>query len=335
MKNYLFKAATLCLSVAVLGACNKDKTTGTSLNAGSSSPAKNPIEQLRTFKKQIESVKAHPEERTGETITLSEALWDVENTFNLDYSDAEQYYDQINEHDFTLTLLLTEDQNVLVYDAVNLYSNVIAQAREALASDNFENKGVISLTVKEMENTRGAMRVTFTSKTGNRCNYYPPTPHVNGPFGADDDWMFAAPLGKCNDPDIPSGADEQLQEHLYAELIEPFTEANPSFRNIYVNRMCFIFDGTNYPNIYFATDTAEMCIDHAFLNDYYFAEKSIINRIIPETYHLDGYSPISIEIRGMVLTNPDALTHYNEIVYGIRLRVSTDEFGETKDLLSE
>lgn len=335
MKNYLFKTATLCLSVAILGACSKDETTAAHLNAGTSSPANNPIEQLRTFKKQIESVKANPEAKSDETITLSEALWDIENTFNLDYSDAEQYYGQINNHEFTLTLPTNGNQEVLVYDAVNLYSDVIAQAREALASDLFENKGVISLTIKETEDVKGAMRITFSSKTGERGNYIPPTPHVLGPFGEDDNWMFAAPLGKCDDPDIPSGADEQLQEHLFAELIEPYTDAGSGYRNIYINRVHFVFDGTNYPNIYFATDTDDTCIDHLYLNDYYYAEKTIITRTIPEYYHLEGYSPISIEIEGRVLTYPDALTHYNEIEYGIRLRVSTDEFGETKDLLSE
>ena len=335
MKNSLFKAATLCLSVAVLGACSKEKTAGTSLNAGSSSPAKNPIEQLRTFKKQIESAKAHPEERTGETISLSEALWDIENTFNLNYSDAEQYYGQINDHEFTLALPVAENQKVLVYDAVNLYSEVVIQARAALASDAFEEKGVISLTIKEVEDYNGSKLVTFTGKTGERSNYNPPTAHVSGPFGVDDNWMFAAPLGKCDDPDIPSGADEQLQEHLFAELIEPYTDAGSGYRNIYVNRLHFTFDGTNYTNLYYATGTDDMCIDHIFLNDYYYAEKTIISRTIPEQYHLEGYSPISIEIKGNVLTEPSALTHKNEIEYGIRLRVSTDEFGETKDLMTE
>ena len=335
MKNILFKAATLCLSVAILGACSKDKTTKSPLNAGSSSPANNPIEQLRTFKKQIEAVKADPEAKSGETITLSEALWDVENTFNLNYSDTERYHGQINNHEFTLALPLTENQEVLVNDAVNLYSDVIVQAREALASDLFDEKSIISLTVKEVNDVNGDMHITFSSKTGERCNYNPPTPHVDGPFGEDDNWMFATPLGKCDDPDIPSGADEQLQEHLFAELIEPYTDADPGYRNIYINRMHFAFDGTNYPNIYFATDTDDTCIDHLDLNDYYYAEKTIINRIIPECYHLEGYSPISIEIEGRVLTDPNALTHYNEIEYGIRLRVSTDEFGETKDLMSE
>jgi hypothetical protein len=335
MKNSLFKAATLCLSVAILGACSKDKTTETDLNAGSSSPVNDPIEQLRTFKRQIESVKAHPEAKSTETITLSEALWDVENTFNLEYSDAEQYYGQINDHEFTLALPVNENNKVLVNDAVNLYSNVIVQAREALSSDTFDEKGVISLSVKEVNDVNGTMHITFSSKTGERCSYNPPVAHFDGPFGVEDDWMFASPLGKCDDPDIPSGADEQLQEQLFIELIEPYTDAGPGYRNIYVDRIRFVFDGTNYPNIYYTTDPEDLCIDHLFLNDYYHAEETIINRTIPEYHHLEGYCPVSIEIEGVSLANPSALTHHNEIEYGIRLRVSTDEFGTTKDLMAE
>lgn len=334
MKNSLFKIATLCLSVAVLGACSKDKATGPNLNAGSGSQANNPIERLKAFNKQIESVKAHPEERTGETITLSEALWDIENTFNLNYSETERYYGQINDHEFTLTLPVTENQEVSVYDAVNLYTEVVTQARAALASDAFEEKGVISLTIKEVEDYDGNTRVTFTGKTGERTNYNPHVAHIDGPFGDDDNWMFATPLGKCDDPDIPSGADEQLQEHLFAELIEPYTETGSGYRNIYINRLHFTFDGTNYTNLYYNAGD-DMCIDHLYMNDYYYAEKTIISRTIPEQYHLEGYSPISIEIKGCVLTEPNALTHKNEIEYGIRLRVSTDEFGETKDLMLE
>lgn len=334
MKNYLFKAATLCLSVAVLGACNKDKTTDLDLNAGSSSPAKDPIEQLRTFKKQIESVKANPEARSAETISLSDALWDVENTFNLEYSETELYYSQINDHEFTLTIPVGENHDVLVHDAANLYAEVVAQARNAFASDAFEDKGVVSLTIKETEEVEGLLHITFSNKTGERCSYNPPSAHIDGPFGIDDNWMFAAPLGKCDDPDIPSGADEQFQEKLYAELIEPFTTVDPGFRNIYIDRQRIIFNGYAYQGLFYTTNPDNTCIDHWHMNDHYSVEKNVISYTIPDQYHLIGYIPISIEIDGIILGD-QALTHRHEIEYGLPLRVSTEEFGETKNLMCE
>ncbi|MBR3711202.1 MAG: hypothetical protein IKM99_09645 [Bacteroidales bacterium] len=335
MKNKLFTITALCLSAVVLAACSKDKTPTSQSNASHDGHIQDPIEQLRTFKKQIESVKANPTAKSDETISLTEALWDVENTFNLTYSESEQYYSQINDHEFTLTLPVNEERNVLVYDAVGLYSNVILQAREAFAEVTFADKGFVSLTVKEVIEDEHAVSVKFSGKTGERCNYNLPSNQADGPFGEDDNWMFAAPLGKCDDPDIPSGADEQIQEQLYIKLIEPYMETDPAYRNIYIERKRFIFDGTNYPFIFYSPSPGNMCIDYINMNYYYNSEKHLITNIIPDQYHLTGYSPISIEIEGRVLPELEALTHYNEVEYGKRVRISTDEFGKTLDLMTE
>ena len=330
MRNNLLKAMALfCTTLAFIG-CNKEESS-LSQN-GDVVSSHHPIEQLRTFRKQIEVVKSHPEAKSDETITLSDALWDIENYFNLSYSDAECYYSLINEHEFTLTLPSDNQQQVSVYDAVSLYDQVVDQVREAILSDEFDNKGFISLTVKEVNNDGQGALVTFSGKTGEKTNYNPPVAHITGPFGEEDDWMFASPMGKCDDPDIPSGADEQLQANLYVELIEPYVEVGAGFRNIYIDRKRFIFDGTTYAGVYYNTAPDNLCIEHEYMNDHYHAEKQIITQTIPSQYHLTGYSPVSINIRGDLLSD-GAVTHRNEIEYGVRMEVSKEEFGEVEDLL--
>ena len=335
MKNNFFKALTLCFASAAMSCivfcgCNKEEA-GNSQN-GAISPANTPLERLRSFRKQIEDYKTNPEAKGGEAITLDDALWGIENNFNLTYSDAEPYYSQINEHEFSLSISTDGEQQVLVADAANLYEQVITQARNALMSDEFDNKGFISLTVKEVDcNNRGTV-ITFSGKTGQRTNYNPPIPHVDGPFGTDDNWMYATPLGKCDDPDIPSGADEQLQEQLYIELVEPYVGSDAQHRNIYLDRKRFVFDGSQFEGLYYSSDGEETCIEHEYMNDYYNAEKRIISQIIPTIYHLNGYTPISIEVTGLILENT-AFTHRTEVEYGIRTEVSIDEFGEIEDLI--
>ena len=329
MKRQLFKAVALCCTVIILGACNKDNTSSP---GGNDPQEKNPIERLRQFRKQIEFVKANPEVRNAETLSLSEALWNTENYFNLTYTDAEKYYSRIAEHEFSLYLPMTENDQVTVYDAVGLYGQTVTEARNALTSDEFADKGFISLNITAVERENNMIRVDFSGKTGQRCNYNPPTAYIDGPFSTDDNWMFATPLGKCDDPDIPSGADEQLQEKLYAELIDPFIETSSNSRNIYINRKRFVFDGSNYSGVYYNQDPSEICIPFYDMNAYYHGEKRVISQTIPEQYHLTGYSPISIEIQGVSL-NGDAITHHNEIEYGIRIQVNTAEFGEVEDLL--
>ena len=326
MKNHLLKIAALCCVAFVLAACDKDKTTETKTDVivGQDN---DPIEQLRSFRRQIEEVKAHPGAKSTETMSLADALWDVENTFNLTYTDAEHYYSQITDHDFTLYLPVDENQQVTVYDAVGLYSEMVEQARTAVTNRSGERE-FITLNITETEVDNGMVRVDFSGKVGERTNYNPPQCHLEGPFGPDDNWMFAAPLGKCDDPDIPSGADEQLQEKLFDALIGALPEASPGYRDIFVNRVVFQFDGTTYPGIYYSNDLDHLCIPDGYMNDHYQAELRIISQTIPELYHLTGYSPLSIEIKGTEVEGQSAVTHQNTVYYGIRLQVSTDEFGE-------
>ena len=332
MRKELFRTLALCFAIATLCACSKDNSIGSDTNGSTVSNNKQ-LEQLRAFRKQIEYVRAHPDEKSNETITLSDALWDIENHFNLTYSDAECYYDQINDHEFTLSLPVDDQQQVLVYDAVALYEETILQAQTAIESDEFENKGFISLIIKEINNGNRGITITFSGKTGNRTNYNLPSTHLDGPFDAGDDWMFAAPLGKCDDPDIPSGADEQFQENLYAELIEPYIEVETGYRNIYIDRKMYIFDGTNYSGLYYNQNPDNLCIGSGYMNDYYSREKKIISRVIPNQYNLSGYSPLSIEVEGTSVDDGTAVTHRTEVEYGIRMKVRIDEFGAIESLI--
>ena len=184
MKNKLFKASTLFCLVLALSGCDKDTVT----TAQSGESTYNALDRLRSFRKQIEAINANPEARNSETITLDDALWGVENNFNLTYSDAECYYSQINEHEFCVSIPSDGQQQVFVYDAVCFYNEVVGQARDALLSDAFDDKGFISLTVKEVSTDSRGTVVTFSGKTGERSSYNHPIAHVDGPFGEDDDW---------------------------------------------------------------------------------------------------------------------------------------------------
>lgn len=331
MKKHLFKEFALCGIVAGFLACNKDSSTNDS--PGPSESVRNPIEQLRDFRTQIETVKAHPDMKNTELMTLDDALWDVENLFNLTFSETEQYYTKTNNHEFSLYLPVTEDDNVTVSDAVNLYAQAVEEARNALVSDAFEDKGFISLNIQQTEMENGAVRVDFSGKTGERSDYNPPVFHVDGPFGEDDNWMYACDLGKCDDPDIPSGADKQLQEKLYIELIEPYIPADPGYRNVYINRKTILFDGSNYDLVFFKSDPDDVCIDHWSMNEYYSGEKRTLTHFIPEQYHLTGYQLISILINGGPISSPRGITHYHDAEYGQRIQVRIDEFGDVENLL--
>lgn len=321
----------MCCAAMFLRACNKDKVTETNTEVVVTQD-KDPIEQLRSFRQLIKEVNAHQEARSNETMSLADALWDVENTFNLTYTDAENYHEGITTHEFSLYLPVDESHEVLVTDAVELYSQAVEQARTVLNNSKSEQGEFITLNITGTEEVNGSIRVDFSGKTGERTTYNPHPYHLEGPFGEEDDWMFASPLGKCNDPDIPSGADLQLQEKLFDTLIGILPDPAPGYRNIYVNRVMVEFDGSNAPGIYYNTDTEHLCIASEDMNNHYQSELRMITRTIPEMYHLNNYHPLSIEIIGDYIENQTAVTHRNIIYYGIRLQVSTDEFGEVTAL---
>ena len=330
MKPNLLKAAALLSMIAFLGACGKDDNPS---EAQTEKLPRNPIEQLKDFRNHVESAKVQPEMRNTELMPLSDALWDVENLFNLTFTEAEQYCTRTNDHAFSLYLPVAEDDQVTVGDAVTLYAQTVDQARQAVASDVFNEKTFVSLNILQTEKENGTIRVDFSGKTGERGNYNPPVTYVDGPFGEDDNWMFACDMGKCDDPDIPSGADKQLQEKLYIELIEPYIESNPGYRNVYINRKRVVFDGSNYSLIFYRPNAEDLCIDHWDMNAYYSGEKRTILYVIPEQLHLSGYQPISILIDGYNPENTTVITHRNDVEYGLPMQVRIDEFGEVEDLL--
>lgn len=336
MKTHLFQALTLCAMTAFLGACDKDSAT-LPTSHGTVLQDNYPIEKLRVFREHMKSAKEHPELRITETTSTEDALWDIENYFNMTYSDPKQYFHTTTDHEFTLTLPVNDNQQVLVNDAITLYDQVVEETRQSLIMDEHENKGFVSLAVKQTEDTNAGVKITFIGKTGERCNYDPNLYNysIEGPFGGDDNWMFASPMGKCDDPDIPSGADKQLQEKLYDLLIGSIPDAQPGYRRIYTDRKHIVFDGQNNPGIYYACDPQLFCINYPSMNNHFQKEKKMITQIIPELYHLTGYQPISIEIFGVALENEECVTHRNEIEYGIPYQVSIDEFGDCEDLLQQ
>ena len=114
MKTHRIQFAAFCSCFLLLTSCNKDDSTPPA------STQKNPIEQLRAFRQQIETFKGNPNLRSQETMPLDEALWDIENHFNLTYSDPEQYYAQTNKHEFTLTLPLPETWTYEINDPTSI-----------------------------------------------------------------------------------------------------------------------------------------------------------------------------------------------------------------------
>ena len=87
MKSHLLYAMAGCLLALMLPACNKDQGPSQN-NEEASSSLTDPIHELRRFHEHLEQAHAHPDTKNDETMSLEQALWDVENHFNLTYTDS-------------------------------------------------------------------------------------------------------------------------------------------------------------------------------------------------------------------------------------------------------
>lgn len=103
------------------------------------------VKRIVKFKKMLSYYKSNPGIKDGETMSLTDAICDLENTFNATYSYSEDMYSESMNHEFILNLNVDSDGNVLLTDLAALYEEIVSSARNAYANDGFENKIFISL----------------------------------------------------------------------------------------------------------------------------------------------------------------------------------------------
>ena len=293
------------------------------------------VGRIVKFKKQLAYYKANPDIKDGETISLEDAVWNIENAFDATYAFPEDAYTETRTQNFTLHLNVGDDGNVFLSDLTLFFEQMVNAARSLYANDGFTDKIFISLMAKVLETKNDGVDVKITMITGERTNVNnnPPDARCYGPFREGDDWKYAFGMGKC-DTLVYGGADFQLQEHLKSLLRSSLEEPQVGCRNIYVNRQQIVFDGRGVPSIFYRTDTADVCIPWIYMNDCYQAEKRAIWGIIPEIHSISG-EPIGIFISGESgrSNETEYITHRNVIDYAERIEANIGDVGEAEDLL--
>ena len=305
------------------------------------------IEQIVNFRNQFETYKKNPDTKTVETVSLEEAVWNIENLFNLSYSMPEKYYSEMANFVFRVGLPIDTAGQVRLSDLFDMYDQAVAQARTEYANDGFTNKGFVFMRVNVDLRSQNLVQLVFKGKTGEVAMYSIGTPYhdtmiIDGPFGTLDDWEYKSGWGKCNDHNCGSGADKELQHKLHEYLISTLAFPETGYRAVYLNSVEVFLDGISNPNdVFYRENTNASCIDHYTMNSLFSKEKRLIFRTIPNSsnWNVYGYTPIVIEIDGKQKYNPSeetqCITHENTLTYAQRTMASIYEIGETRDLLNE
>ena len=280
--------------------------------------------------------------KSGVTISLAEAIWNIENLFNLTYAKPEDAYSEISEFVFSLYLPIDAQGNVLETDLFCLYEQVKAMARTNYANTDFVNKGFLFMTVELGEQIDGFARIDFCGKAGERSDHpiwhYHDTAMYMGPFTPEDYWEYKRGWGKCDGTNQDSGADDQIETRLQEYISSLLAVSEVGRRPVFLNRVNIIFDGSSVPSYaFYRTNVDATCIDYNNMNYYYGRERRYIVDILPNepSSQVYGYVPVEIHIEGSELHNPSAITHRNTITYTQRFVANISVVGDTQDLLND
>ena len=344
MKKTLRIIATFMVFAAVMTGCKKEQEPQTSndwqvvqndLDAGKT------ITRIIKFKKQLDSYRANPTMKTVETVSLAEAVWNIENLFNATYAMPEEFYSETATFEFSQWLSFDTIGRVSLSNLFNAYDQAVSSARTAYANDGFTNKGFVFLLVNVGEQNDDAVRLVFKGKTGERTSHPNLPSHdtvmYGGPFDTTDNWHYVQGMGKCDSTCLDSGADEEIQRRLEVFLRSTLTVPDSGARAVYVNSVLITFDGHDHQDdVFYRENVNATCIDFNNMNRLFQREKRLIFETIPNNAsgNVYGYKPIMIEIDGM--QNGSAyITHQNNITYAQRLMADITVFGETRDLLDD
>lgn len=329
MKKVLFSVAMIATFVGVMmTSCKKEKETVMSekVQTEVNDPQNDAVvRRILDFKNKVDERKLHPDTRSGETMTLEDAMNKVVDLFNVTYTEPMAYYAVTEDHAFDLIVPLTIDGEVLEDDVVSTYERVVDLAGSAYHASLLSNKGYRRLTVSyELENNSEA-RFHFNGQYGTKgIPPHTPQPHIDGPFSVGDDWNYMDGMGSC-DGLLSGGADKVLQDSIMAEVRANWPADPTGCRGFYTNFVLKKFHRPEYSGVFYSTDVENTCIEWPYMNDFYAGEKTNIYQVIPQELNINlsgnpmqtyRYFVTNVIINGTGGDVEGYIRHDTEVEYG-------------------
>lgn len=326
-------ALMVVLSTFVIAGCNKNEDTADdALKQGEATLAR-----IMDFKQQVDYYKANPAIKDGETMTLDEAIWDIEALFNLTYAYPELSYGHTVTADTVLYLPVGAGNTVLLTDLTVFYGQMYDVVRGIYQGIELDNKQFLILDVEAGALNGGQQAIKLHSVQGSVKGTQPPLPEPPGieygPFEPCEDWFYGQNGGMRNHvlEGIMDAADT-ISGMLNALLIPV---APNGYDYIYTHQLLktpsqnYTFHHGNYPNLgpycefYIENPTDdEKWMNTDQMNFHYLGEKHLVRNIlpyqedpIPSTHSLFKVVVQDYEIQGVGNT---IIRHCTDAYYGHR-----------------
>lgn len=296
MKKLSLFLKTLLAVVVLLAmaSCNKEQTNA-ELAQGEATLAR-----IMDFKQQMDYYKANPAVKDGETMTLDEAIWNIEALFNLTYAYPELSYGHTVTADTVLYLPVGAGNTVLLTDLTVFYGQMYDVVRSIYQGIELDNKQFLILDVEAGSLNGGQQAIKLHSVQGSvkGAQPEPVMPQMWEPFEEGYLWYYGEDGGNTANSNTTDAADTLsylLQtllvdvapngfEYFYTGLILQKTEDE------YFDQ--YLYPYSQYPEIILRycefhkenPTSGDYWIVSYRMNYHYLAEKYLILNILPSQY---------------------------------------------------
>ncbi len=310
MRKHIIITLAALMTLAV--SCKKNNIEKTD-NAGTNpNPAvvleQSPdITRIIKFNKDVTARRENPELKTREVITLDEAKDNIADLFNAVYGEPTEYYGETERAEFTVTLPVDADGNVLLDDAVAAYEEAVELARESYHASTLENKGYICMSATVEQQRGGIAEVRLNGVFGKKTE----APTAAGYFDESSNWLYTYHATPSCDEYEGDGADYALECAMKRMLITGNATTPEGYRMITYGVKNFDFNGRDYQSrLFYSDDVNETCIYGVDMNRYLDNGIDIIMNEIPDSlgFHCDRggikvYKVVSLKVEADGMNN--------------------------------
>ena len=252
------------------------------------------------FKDKVAHHLENPGLKSGESIAADSVLWFLEATINYAHAFPNEYYDEMETNELTLTVQVNGNGGVDMDELSLRYDEMKTEITTLYNNSTYEDKGLVLVDLIETSRTGDEIIFEIEAAIGNKG--IDPGP---GPFVEGDDWWYGEYKGHCYPHTNDSDAAQKLREAMNTYI----TEQNAGMffispTNVFHKGGDLRRDGDPDPlnNIYdyymYSTSTENgtitnqngvLCLSYYEMNVYYDQLKQLLYDKIPETEVPSGY----------------------------------------------
>ena len=328
----LFAAALMVvLSTLVFTGCNKNEDPADeALKQGEATLAR-----IMNFKQQVDYYKTNPDVKDGESVTLDEAIWNIEALFNLTYAYPELSYGRTETADTVLYLPVGSDNTVLLTDLTVFYGQMYEVVRNIYQGIELDKKQFLILDVEagDLHGSQQAIKLHSIQGSVKGTPSTPPTPPQNGPFPPGVLWCYGEKGGNNTNNDLYGKKDaaDTLSGTLNAFLVQRPPVNCEYFYTEPIIIETQIGEHHDFPQSIFPDITPRYCefyienptendkwMDANRMNYHYFAERYLVLVDLPSSEIPSNHVLFEVTVDDYMTNFPYTIGHLTTACYGYR-----------------